>query len=198
MSGRPTPYTYAGKYRIMQNDNVYVSAETLANNTKEHQTLNARSLRALFGNYPTGVAIVTTRSSDGRPVGLTINSFASVSLDPALALWSLANTSSNYDTFRNCEHFAIHFLAAGDHLLATRFATPSITDKFAEVTYQDSDHGVPLLDSAMTTLLCKQNTCMDAGDHLVLIGKITKAWSRPEQPLVFHQGRFVELARCGG
>lgn len=179
----------------MQTDNVYASAGMpTGNNALECESLDARSLRTLLGNYPTGVAIVTTRAGDGRPVGLTINSFASVSLDPALILWSLANKSSNYDVFRNCGHFAIHFLAAHEQTLAKRFATPSIADKFAEVDYKNSQQGVPLLESAMTTLLCEQSTCTNAGDHLVLIGKIIKAWSRPEQPLVFHQGRFVELA----
>lgn len=95
--------------------------------------LAPHTLRKLLGSYPTGVAIVTTSASDGRPVGLTINSFASLSLDPPLVLWSLVNHSPSLAVFRDCAHFAIHVLPREHEELARRFANPAVVDKFAEL-----------------------------------------------------------------
>ncbi len=146
------------------------------------QSLEPRSIRNVLGTYPTGVAIVT------------INSFASVSLSPPMVLWSLANTSSSLDVFKHCSHFAIHFLAAQDDGLASRFASASVTDKFLGVACTDAEEGVPLLNSAMATLLCKQGENLIAGDHLVMFGEVTKVWSKQADPLVFHRGRLIGLA----
>ena len=161
---------------------------------QEPQSLEPRAIRNVLGTYPTGVAIVTTRAPDGRPVGLTINSFASVSLSPPIVLWSLANSSSSLDIFKHCSHFAIHFLAAQDDGLASRFASSAVNDKFLGVECTDAEEGVPLLNSAMATLLCKQGESLIAGDHLVMFGEVTNVWSKPADPLVFHRGRLIGLA----
>lgn len=157
------------------------------------QDLTPRTLRNLLGTYPTGVAIVTTRADDGRPVGLTINSFAPVSLEPPLVLWSLVNHSSNYEVFRDCPYFAIHFLDVSDAALASHFANSSVADKFAGVAYQQSPEGVPALDAALTTLICAHDHCKQVGDHLLMFGRIVRTAHRTGSPLVFHHGRFASL-----
>ena len=97
------------------------------------------------------MAIVTTRAADGRNVGLTINSFASLSLDPPLVLWSLVNRSPNLAVFRDSAHFAINILASGHEALARRFADPAVPDKFADVTVRETPEGVAAIDGALAT-----------------------------------------------
>jgi flavin reductase (DIM6/NTAB) family NADH-FMN oxidoreductase RutF len=117
---------------------------------------DTRRLRDTLGAYPTGVTVVTTRGPDGRAVGLTVNSFASLSLEPPLLLWSLANRSPNRRAFRAASHFAINVLAAGQETLARRFANPAVADKFDGVAWQPSPaHGVPLLDGALAHFVCE-------------------------------------------
>ncbi|HFD3738392.1 TPA: flavin reductase family protein, partial [Pseudomonas aeruginosa] len=96
-----------------------------------HTEFEPKALRNLLGCYPTGVAVVITRAADGRDVGLTINSFASLSLDPPLVLWSLVNHSPNLSVFRDCRHFTINILGKEHQELAMRFANPRIENKFA-------------------------------------------------------------------
>lgn len=105
--------------------------------------LEPKALRNLFGSYPTGVAIVTTRTPDGRAVGLTINSFATLSLAPPLVLWSLVDRSPNLDAFRACSHFAINILANGHEALAKRFASAAVPDKFDGVALQETPEACP-------------------------------------------------------
>jgi flavin reductase (DIM6/NTAB) family NADH-FMN oxidoreductase RutF len=159
--------------------------------------LQARSLRTLFGTYPTGVAIVTTRAPEGRPVGLTISSFASLSLEPPLVLWSLGLQSANLDVFRDCTYFAINVLDRRDEGLARQFATPSIKDKFSGVTADEAPEGVPTIASALTTLVCAHDDSRIAGDHLLMIGRVVRTASRAGEPLVFHAGRFTTLPDTG-
>lgn len=157
--------------------------------------MRPRTLRRLFGNYPTGVAVVTARAVDGRRVGLTINSFASLSLDPPLVLWSLADHSSNLSAFRGCSHFVINVLSSAQEALARRFANSRLVDKFADVALREAPEGVPLLDGALTALVCAHDHSRTVGDHLLLIGRVIRTVSQPGEPLLFHAGRFVELPR---
>lgn len=156
--------------------------------------LESRTLRNLFGTYPTGVAIVTTRTGDGRPVGLTINSFASLSLDPPLVLWSLGTHSSNLDVFQDCSHFAINVLDMRDVPLARHFASSKIKDKFAGLETAEAPEGVPVIAGALTTLVCAHDESRVVGDHLLLIGRVVRTADRPGTPLVFHAGRFTTVS----
>ena len=155
--------------------------------------LQPRSLRNVLGSYPTGVAIVTTRTRDGRAVGLTINSFASLSLDPPLVLWSLVNRSPNLAAFRVCSHFTINVLAREQEALAMRFANPAIADKFAGAPVQATPEGLPAIAGAVATLVCANERQSEAGDHLLLVGRVQRIASAGGAPLVFHAGRFTAL-----
>lgn len=158
--------------------------------------LQPRTLRTLFGSYPTGVAIIATRAADGRAVGLTINSFASLSLDPPLVLWSLGGHSSNLAVFRDCSHFVVSVLGSGQEPLARRFANSAVADKFAQVALQEAPEGVPMIDGALTTLVCAHDHCRLVGDHLLVVGRVLRTTCRPGEPLVFHAGRFMSLSKA--
>jgi flavin reductase (DIM6/NTAB) family NADH-FMN oxidoreductase RutF len=155
---------------------------------------DTRRLRDALGAFPTGVTIVTTRGPDGRCVGLTVNSFASLSLEPPLLLWSLANRSPNRRAFRSASHFAIHVLAANQEAIARRFANPAVTDKFDGVAWQPWDvHGVPLLAGALAHFVCECRDAIEAGDHTLFIGRVEHLTRIDGDPLVFHAGRFGAL-----
>ena len=159
----------------------------------------ARPLRHALGAYPTGVTIVTARAPDGRAVGLTVNSFASLSLDPPLLLWSLANRSPNLRAFRTASHFAINVLASEQAALAKRFATPSVVDKFEGVRlHRDPSvprtQIVPLIEGAAAHFVCASRDALEAGDHTLFIGRIEHHHCEDRAPLVFHGGSFVGLS----
>ena len=156
--------------------------------------LEPKTLRGVLGSYPTGVAIVATRTRDGRAVGLTINSFASLSLDPPLVLWSLVNRSPNLAAFRDCAHFTINVLASGHEALARRFASATVPDKFADTPLLEVPEGIPAIDGAVATLVCANDQQNHAGDHLLLFGRVLRVASTPGTPLVFHAGRFTALS----
>ncbi len=155
--------------------------------------LHPKVLRGVLGSYPTGVAIVATRCPDGRRVGLTINSFASLSLDPPLVLWSLVNHSPNLAAFRDCSHFTISVLACGQEELALRFASSAVPDKFAGAPVHDVPEGVPAIAGAVATLVCANDQQSPTGDHLLLFGRVLRVASVAATPLVFHAGRFTAL-----
>ncbi|RMX02084.1 flavin reductase [Allofranklinella schreckenbergeri] len=152
-----------------------------------------KALRNLLGHYPTGVAIVTTRTPQGRNVGLTINSFASLSLEPPLVLWSLVNHSPSLAVFRDCAHFAINILAHGHEALARRFANPAVEDKFAGVSLREAPEGLAAIDGAIATLVCANDHSRTVGDHLLFVGQVVRTASQPGRPLVFHAGRFTSV-----
>lgn len=160
--------------------------------------LRAATLRRLLGVYPTGVAVVTTCTPDGRQVGLTINSFASLSLEPPLVLWSLGNNSGNLSVFESCTHFAINMLSSQQEDIARRFANSRLPDKFAGVALHRTPEGVPIIDEALTVLVCVHDHCRMVGDHLLLIGRVVRTSSHPGEPLVFHTGRFIGLPKPTG
>lgn len=157
-------------------------------------------LRDALGRYPTGVTVVTTRGPDGRPIGLTVNSFASLSLSPPLLLWSLANGSPNREAFRQAPGFVVHVLSADQEALARRFADPRIPDKFAGVTCErhsahDEALGTPpLLADVLARFVCTRHVAIDAGDHTLFIGRVERVDTTEGPALTFHRGRF---GACG-
>ncbi len=151
---------------------------------------DARALRRALGHYPTGVTVVTARAADGRAVGLTVNSFASLSLDPPLVLWSLANRSPSLAVFRDGARFAINVLAAGQAELARRFANPALPDKFDGVGLRAPWHGVPLLAGTIAWFGCSTLDAIAGGDHTLFIGRVETHATSDGEPLVFHRGAF--------
>lgn len=155
-----------------------------------------REFRNALGRFPTGVTVVTTVNGAGVPIGLTCNSFSSVSLSPALVLWSLSLRSPNLSNFLQAPYFAINVLAAEQQAISTRFAQP-IDNKFEGVacTPGTVSAGVPLIDQAAAHLECRNETRYYSGDHVIFIGHVLHYAYRECAPLVFWSGRYGTIAQ---
>lgn len=150
------------------------------------------ALRAALSQFATGVAIVTTVDERGAPVGLTVNSFASVSLEPPLVLWSLAQASQTRAAFGRCSHFAIHVLSAAQRALAERFATRGI-DRFAGLRWTAGLGGAPLLADALATFECRTHRLHPEGDHTIFVGEVLRCTHRGDAaPLLYHRSRLLD------
>jgi flavin reductase (DIM6/NTAB) family NADH-FMN oxidoreductase RutF len=152
-------------------------------------TLDSAAFRSALGQYATGVTIVTARAPDGSPVGLTANSFTSVSLDPPLVLWSLARTARSHDVFEAATHFAIHVLAAEQLELSRHFASKSAT-KFAGLEIALGHGGVPLIGGCAASFQCRRYQVVDGGDHRIYLGEVLDFEHRACEPLLFHAGQY--------
>ena len=138
------------------------------------------------------MTVVTTRDETGQPVGLTANSFSSVSLDPPLILFCLARSSTNVDRFRQAAHFAINVLHIGQQPTSGVFARSG--DRFQDVAWETWDTGVPILSGALASFECATDRIVEAGDHLVIIGRVTRARFEPRRdPLLYFRGKYRRL-----
>jgi 3-hydroxy-9,10-secoandrosta-1,3,5(10)-triene-9,17-dione monooxygenase reductase component len=155
---------------------------------------DGRAFRNALGSFTTGVTIVTARDRSGADVGLTANSFNSVSLDPPMVLWSLGRKSTNLDAFLAAEHFAVHILAADQDRLSTLFAT-SGADKFAGLALSRGHGGVPLIGGCSACFECRTAYRYEGGDHVIFVGEVLSFEHSDRPPLVFHGGRYATVAR---
>jgi flavin reductase (DIM6/NTAB) family NADH-FMN oxidoreductase RutF len=152
---------------------------------------NVTQFRKALSQFATGVTVITTRLSDGRFLGLTASSFNSVSLEPPLVLWSLANTSSSLDAFSGNSHYVINVLGAEQAALAERFARRR-PNKFEGIDYQLSRTGHPILTGAAAWFECHNRSRYPEGDHLIFVGEVEHCEAQPQAGLVFHDGKFVK------
>ena len=156
---------------------------------KAHSTDYRRAL----AQFATGVTVVTTRDAKDGPVGLTVNSFNSVSLEPPLVLWSLALKASSVPAFDACSHYAINVLASHQLEVAQRFATRGV-DRFGPRDWHDGPHGVPVLEGCIATFVARNRSRHPEGDHVILVGEIVHFSAPGGHPLVFHDGRYFASA----
>ena len=154
--------------------------------------LEHRALRDTLGAFATGVTVVTALDEDGSAVGLTVNSFNTVSLEPPLVLWSLSLVSPNLPAFRAARHFAVNVLAADQQAISERFARRN-SDKFAGVDWQGGLGGAPLLAGCCATLECRNEAQHAGGDHLIFIGRVERFARQARAPLLFYGGRYRVL-----
>ena len=140
--------------------------------------------------FATGVTIVTARKADGTLVGLTANSFNSVSLSPALVLWSLARAAGSFDTFRNGSHYAINILGADQQGMARRFSE-KVDNRFEGVTWESGIGGAPLIQGAIAHFECFNRSQYQEGDHTIFVGEVERCGhTTGASPLLFHGGKF--------
>ncbi len=140
--------------------------------------------------FATGVTVVTTRTIDGRLVGLTANSFNSLSLEPPLVLWSLAQSAGSLAALSDGSHYAINVLAADQKALAENFASRR-ADRFAGVAFDKGQGGAPLLHGAAATFECFNRSRYREGDHVIFVGEVERCSHRAgAAPLLFHGGKF--------
>ncbi|MFP4274637.1 MAG: flavin reductase family protein [Paracoccaceae bacterium] len=147
----------------------------------------AREFRDALGRFGTGVTVVTCATPSG-PLGITANSFASVSLDPPLVLWSPAKSSSRYPFYAAADHFAIHVMGQDQHGLCRGFARDG--GAFDGVDWAESTHGVPLIEGCLARFECSKVAEHEGGDHTIIVGRVTRASSRDGMPLLFFGGQY--------
>ncbi|MBO9514171.1 MAG: flavin reductase family protein [Variovorax sp.] len=153
-------------------------------------TFSTDEFRTSLGMFATGVTIVTARSASGALIGLTANSFNSVSLDPPLVLWSLARSAASMAAFSAGSHYAINILSSSQKELAERFASKNV-DRWAQVAYTEGVGGAPVLAGAAASFECFNRSRYDEGDHVIFVGEVERCTHSPgASPLLFHGGRF--------
>lgn len=150
---------------------------------------DTRAFRDALGCFATGITVVTAQDEDGNKVGVTANSFNSVSLDPPLILWSVDKKVNAKDVFLNASHFAINVLAADQVHVSNIFARPA-ENRFANVEYRIGAGGCILIEECTTHFECELYQTVDAGDHIIIIGKVVDFSTFDKSPLLYHRGVY--------
>ena len=158
----------------------------------EPRSFDTRALRDVLGQFATGVTVVTTCGDQGQPLGLAVNSFASVSLDPAEILWSIASEAPSRSAFETHGAFAVNVMGAAAKDQTLRFAM-SIENKFDGVAWAPGWRNVPVLATAIATLECDVKQMIPCGDHHIVVGSVRAIARGKGDPLVFYQGQFKSL-----
>ena len=147
------------------------------------------ALRAVMGQYLTGVTIVTVTGPDNKPYGLTVNSFNSVSLTPPLILWSLDNRNDKLSLFHNCCGFAVNIMAADQLGICQTFAAAE-NDRFARCDWNFGSYGQPLLSNSLASLECRPWAKYDGGDHTIFVGEVMSITTADGNAAAFFKGKL--------
>lgn len=153
---------------------------------------SSAQFRTALSQFATGVTVVTARCDDGSFVGVTINSFNSVSLAPPLVLWSLAHEASSMAAFMAAPCYVINVLAGDQIDLAQRFAATG-TARFDKLPFTLSDQGAPVLAGTVAWFECSHRSRYPEGDHMLFVGQVERCHSHPDRTLGFHRGRFIAI-----
>lgn len=151
----------------------------------------ARAFRDALGRFSTGVCVITANGPDGH-MGFTANSFASLSMDPALVLWSPAKTSQRYPILVAARHYAIHVLGAGQGEISRRFVRGGAM--FEGLPHPVNAEGVPVIPGCLARFDCEQHALHDGGDHTIVVGRVLRFAFAEGAPLVFSAGRYGTFA----
>jgi flavin reductase (DIM6/NTAB) family NADH-FMN oxidoreductase RutF len=160
----------------------------------ESGTGDTRALRHALGRFATGVTVITTACPSGKLIGLTANSFSSVSLDPPLVLWSLRRNAASLASFTGSKHFAVNVLAADQEHVSNHFAKSS-TDKFVEIPHSIGLGGCPVLPGTLASFECRLESEIEGGDHVIFLGRVLRASYRDGVPLIFAGGAYCRPER---
>lgn len=160
-----------------------------ASPVEDARTFDASDFRRALGRFPTGVTVITTRAPDGGFIGLTANSFNSVSLDPPLVLWSIGKRQASLPLFQQARVFAVNVLAADQIDLSQRFASP-VADRFKGVSTFRAETGAPLLEGCAAWFDCTLHHSYDGGDHLIFVGKVMACRAEAKPALVYTDGQY--------
>jgi 3-hydroxy-9,10-secoandrosta-1,3,5(10)-triene-9,17-dione monooxygenase reductase component len=151
-----------------------------------------QDFRNALGGFATGITVITTLGKNGQKVGMTANSFNSVSLTPPLILWSIGKNTNCFEDFMAAEAFAVHVLAEDQQDLSNLFATSGI-DRFADLECNEGLSGVPILPHYSVCFQCKMAKQYDGGDHIIMTGEVVQFDDNGLQPLVFYRGNYHNL-----
>ncbi|UIF87397.1 flavin reductase family protein [Cupriavidus sp. UYPR2.512] len=152
--------------------------------------IDGLTLRKALGAFPTGVTVMTTLDATGRPCGITVNSFSSVSLTPPLILWSQSLSSRSYPVFRDAGRFVVNILSEHQIPISKQFSTAS-DDKFRNIVFRPGLGDVPIISSCAANLECVKISAHPEGDHVVYIGRVVRLERSENRPLVFGNGRYL-------
>jgi flavin reductase (DIM6/NTAB) family NADH-FMN oxidoreductase RutF/pimeloyl-ACP methyl ester carboxylesterase len=154
---------------------------------------DARTLRDAMGCFATGITIVTALDGQGQPIGLTANSFTSLSLDPPLLLLCIANNAGSAPVLRDAEFFGVNLLQISQQPASNRFAGKG-EDRFAATAWSPGETGVPLLDGSLGSFECRRHAVHEGGDHFILVGEVQRAQFEPRRdPLLYFRGKYRRL-----
>jgi flavin reductase (DIM6/NTAB) family NADH-FMN oxidoreductase RutF len=160
-------------------------------------TIDPRDFRNALGTYATGVTIITAAASDGKPYGITCNSFTSVSLNPPLVLWSLVIYSQSMNVFQNASHFTVNVLGASQQALSKKFAKSS-EDKFVGVGWTPGIGNAPILTDAVANFQCRTADRYYGGDHIIFLGAVEAYTYNRNEPLLFARGGYGRFVATEG
>lgn len=155
-----------------------------------HASFDSQNFRRALGRFTTGVTVVTACGNGGAPIGMTCNSFTSLSLNPPLVQWSIANNSRNYSAMCVATHFAVHVLEAGQSEICRQFSARDI-DRFANVPLETGLHGLPLLRNYHARFECEIYARHEAGDHTIVVGRVLRLAYNEGEPLIFYCGTLL-------
>jgi flavin reductase (DIM6/NTAB) family NADH-FMN oxidoreductase RutF len=155
--------------------------------------VGAARFRQLMGHFATGVTVVTALAADGQPVGMTVNSIASVSLQPPLVLMCIDREADAHDTMRSAREFVVNVLAADQEALSRRFADQH-DDRFDGIGYHTSPRGLIVLDDTLAHFECRHYADYPGGDHTIILGEVVGGETSSGQPLLYYRGGYTELA----
>ncbi|MFC0180042.1 p-hydroxyphenylacetate 3-hydroxylase reductase component [Thorsellia kenyensis] len=153
---------------------------------------DSKSFRRALGNFATGVVVVTAQDEDGNKVGMTVNSFTSVSLEPPLVLWCIDKRAGSLDVFKRAGHFAINILSADQIDISNTFAR-SKEDRFASIDYKEGIGKSLLISDVSAQFECELHEILEGGDHLILVGKVLNFNDFGRVPLLYHQGAYASV-----
>ena len=155
--------------------------------------MDEQDFRDALGCFATGITVITTYGDDGAPIGMTANSFNSVSLDPPLVLFSIAKSSERFSSFANCERFAVNILKSSQEEYSVNFSKIG-ENGFDYFSYRDGDYGCPLLQESLAHFECERSACHDGGDHVIVVGHVKAMEHAPDGgALVYFRGRYEAL-----
>jgi 3-hydroxy-9,10-secoandrosta-1,3,5(10)-triene-9,17-dione monooxygenase reductase component len=158
-------------------------------------TFDQKDFRKIMGTFATGITVVTTMHDNSVPIGITVNSFTSVSLDPPLILWCLANDADSYDIFANCPNFAVNVLHQEQEDLSQIFSTKN-SSKFENLEWETGEFGAPILKDCLSYFQCETEIAYSGGDHIILLGHVRAIEIHTEKkPLIYHNSNYHALKK---
>jgi flavin reductase (DIM6/NTAB) family NADH-FMN oxidoreductase RutF len=169
-----------------------VSPSPSSSPTRNAHAIETTSLRAAFASFATGVTVITALDEHGTPVGLTANSFGSVSLDPPLVQWSLRINSGLHRSFVHATMFSVSVLSSEQEAIARQFSSRA-PDRFAEIELVQREGEPPLIANAIAHFVCRKINDYRVGDHELFVGEVLRANIFDGEPLVFHSSKFKRL-----
>ena len=155
-------------------------------------SLDSATFRQLLGHFATGVTVITATDADGRPHGMTANSLTSVSLDPPLLLLCVDHKASMHGLLSGGARFAVNILSSEQEQISRRFAGKH-DDKFDGVGYRTTEKGHVLLEGALATIECEPHQCVEAGDHTIVLGRVTGGATHAGHPLLYFRGGYAAI-----